>query len=96
MIKKFRKKYESMALPVKAGMWFMICNIIPQVITVVMTTIFTRILSTNDYGISSNYSAWYGILSIFITLNLNCGVYNMRKIGMLILPQRWAYQFFWD
>ena len=76
MIKKFRKKYESMALPVKAGMWFMICNIIPQVITVVMTTIFTRILSTNDYGISSNYSAWYGILSIFITLNLNCGVYN--------------------
>lgn len=76
MIKKFRKKYDSMALPVKAGMWFMICNIIPQVITVVMTTIFTRILSTNDYGISSNYSAWYGILSIFITLNLNCGVYN--------------------
>lgn len=76
MIKKIRKKYESMALPVKAGMWFMICNIIPQVITVVMTTIFTRILSTNDYGISSNYSAWYGILSIFITLNLNCGVYN--------------------
>ncbi len=76
MINKFRKKYESMALPVKAGMWFMICNIIPQVITVIMTTIFTRILSTNDYGISSNYSAWYGILSIFITLNLNCGVYN--------------------
>lgn len=66
----------SMALPVKAGMWFMICSIIPQVISVIMTTIFTRILTTNDYGISSNYSAWYNILSIFITLNLNCGVYN--------------------
>lgn len=65
-----------MALPVKAGMWFMICSIIPQVISVIMTTIFTRILTTNDYGISSNYSAWYNILSIFITLNLNCGVYN--------------------
>ena len=76
MIKEVRIKYESMALPVKAGMWFMICNIIPQVITVIMTTIFTRILSTNDYGISSNYSAWYSILSIFTTLNLNCGVYN--------------------
>lgn len=76
MIKKIREKYISMALPVKAGMWFMICSIIPQVITVIMTTIFTRILTTNDYGISSNYSAWYNILSIFITLNLNCGVYN--------------------
>ncbi len=76
MIKKICKKYMSMALPVKAGMWFMICSIIPQVISVIMTTIFTRILTTNDYGISSNYSAWYNILSIFITLNLNCGVYN--------------------
>lgn len=65
-----------MPLPVKAGMWFMICSIIPQVITVIMTTIFTRILSTSDYGISSNYWAWYNILSIFITLNLNAGVYN--------------------
>lgn len=76
MIREVRRKYVNMALPVKAGMWFMICSIIPQVITVIMTTIFTRILSTNDYGISSNYSAWYSILSIFITLNLNCGVYN--------------------
>lgn len=76
MINTIRKKYASMALPVKAGMWFMICSIIPQVVTVIMTTIFTRILTTNDYGISSNYSAWYSILSIFITLNLNCGVYN--------------------
>lgn len=76
MFKEIPKKYANMALPVKAGMWFMICNTIPQVITVLMTTIFTRILSTNDYGISSNYSAWYNILSIFITLNLNCDVYN--------------------
>lgn len=76
MIKKFKEQYKSMALPVKAAMWFMICNIIPQVVTVIMTMIFARILSTNDYGISSNYSAWHNIVSVFITLNLNCGVYN--------------------
>lgn len=76
MLVKFKTKYNNMAVPVRAAMWFMLCSIIPQVITVIMTTIFTRILSTNDYGISSNYSAWYNILSIFITLNLNCGVYN--------------------
>ena len=76
MVRKLVDKYNKMALPAKAGLWFMICSIIPQIITVIMTTIFTRILSTNDYGISSNYSAWYSIISIFITLNLNCGVYN--------------------
>ncbi|NCC00799.1 MAG: hypothetical protein EOM34_08985 [Clostridia bacterium] len=76
MLVKLKTKYNNMAVPVRAAMWFMLCSIIPQVITVIMTAIFTRILSTNDYGISSNYSAWYNIFSIFITLNLNCGVYN--------------------
>ena len=80
MVRKLVDKYNKMALPAKAGLWFMICSIIPQIITVIMTTIFTRILSTNDYGISSNYSAWYSIISIFITLNLNCGVYNIAMM----------------
>lgn len=76
MLNKLVQKYQKMALPVKAAMWFMLCSVIPQGINVIMTTIFTRILSTSDYGLTSNYSAWYNIMSIFITLNLNCGVYN--------------------
>lgn len=70
------EKYNSIALPAKAAIWFMVCSIIPQVMSVIMTTIFTRILSQDDYGSTSNYMAWYNIISIFITLNLNCGVYN--------------------
>lgn len=76
MIKKIVDQYKQMAKPVRAGMWFTICNVIPQVITVIMTVVFTRILSTDDYGLSSNYAAWYSIVGIFITLSLNGGVYN--------------------
>ena len=33
--------------------------------------IFTRIMSPEHYGVVSVYNAWYGILSIFATLNLS-------------------------
>lgn len=76
MIKKLVDKYNNIATPAKAAFWFMVCSIIPQAINVLMTTIFTRILTTDDYGISSNYSAWYNVISIFISLSLYAGVYN--------------------
>ena len=76
MIDLMKRKYINMPIQVKAAFWFMVCSVIPQAVTVIMTTVFTRILSTNDYGISSNYSAWYNVISIFISLSLYCGVYN--------------------
>lgn len=69
-------KYKKIPVQTKAAFWFMFCTMIPQAITVLTTAIFTRLLTTEDYGITSNYSAWYNIISIFITFNLNCGVYN--------------------
>lgn len=76
MLKNILDQYKKMATPAKAAIWFMVCSIIPQVITVAMTTVFTRILSTDDYGISSNYYAWYNIINRFISLSLYCDVYN--------------------
>lgn len=76
MINKIKKLYNSLSVQTKAAFWFMFCSMFPQVITVLSTTVFTRILSTADYGITSNYFAWYSIVSIFLTLSLNAGVYN--------------------
>lgn len=71
-----KKKYKEIPIEIKSAGWFLFCSMFPQVVTVFSTTIFTRMLSTYDYGITSNYSAWYQIVSIFLTFNLNCGVYN--------------------
>ena len=60
----------------RAALWFVFCSMLPHVTSVAATTVFTRILSTDDYGLTSNYAAWYSILSVIITLNLNAGVYN--------------------
>lgn len=70
------KKYRSLSIEMRAAWWFVFCSMLPHVISVVATTVFTRILTIDDYGLASNYTAWYSIVSVIITLNLNAGVYN--------------------
>lgn len=45
-------------------------------INLVTTPLFSRILSTDEYGVISTYNSWFSILLIFVTLNLSSGVYN--------------------
>lgn len=69
-------KYENMPAPAKASLWFTICNIIQKGIALISTPIFTRILTTQQYGVYTVYQSWYQILAIFATLNLSAGVFN--------------------
>lgn len=73
---KIKEAYQKIPIQTRAAFWFMFCSMFPQAVTVISTTIFTRILTTGDYGLTSNYSAWHGIVDIFVTLSLYCGVYN--------------------
>lgn len=68
--------YKKLSAPVKASIWFIICNIIQKGISLLTTPIFTRILTTEQYGTYSIYQSWYSIIFIFATLNLYAGVYN--------------------
>ena len=78
--KKLVKKYAELAMPVKASMWFAICNILQKGISFITVPIFTRIMSTEQYGVYSVYQSWYSIISIFATLNLYYGVFNNGMI----------------
>lgn len=55
---------------------YTICNVAQRGISLLSTPIFTRILTTEQYGVYSIYQSWYQILFIFATLNLTYGVYN--------------------
>lgn len=76
MIKKFLISYDKMGLPAKAAIWFTFCNIMQKGISMITVPIFTRILSTEEYGIFSIYLSWLNILVIFTSLNLYYGVFN--------------------
>ena len=76
MLKRVMTKYRNMSPVVKAGLWFTICNFLQKGISFITIPIFTRIMSTEEYGLYSIYSSWYSILVIFATLHLSYYVFN--------------------
>ena len=73
-------KYRKLSDPAKASIWFTICSILQKGIMFLTTPIFTRMLSTTEYGYYTVFMSWYAIISIFTTLNLSAGVYNKGLI----------------
>ena len=65
-----------MSLALKAGLWFTICGFIQKGMSFLTMPIFTRILSTEEYGQISIYNSWLGLLSIIITFNVFYGAFN--------------------
>jgi len=72
-----KKKFSS---AFTAGFWFTICNVLQRGIQFLATPIYTRILSTEEYGMYSLFATWLNIFTVVATLSLsNTPYYN----GML-------------
>ena len=84
MIKKIINIYKKLPQPAKASFWFAICNVIQRGISLLCTPLFTRLMTTEQYGQYTIYQSWYTIISIFATFNLSAGVYNN---GMVKWPE---------
>ena len=76
MFRKLLKTYEGLSVRVKASVWFLICSFLQKAIYGITTPIFTRILTSAEYGQFNVFQSWRGILSVFITLNIFYGVYS--------------------
>lgn len=74
------EKYKSLPVTVKASAWYMVCNIFQNALGFITLPIFTRILTTEEYGLYSVYLTWMNMLVIFTTLNLAYGVFNTAMI----------------
>lgn len=81
-MKQFLNKYKSIPIQAKAGIWFFVCNIIQKGIGFITTPIFTRLMSTEQYGIFTTYQTWRDILCIFITFSLSGSVYMKKMIEL--------------
>lgn len=69
-MKKIIKKYRSMSVTAKAGIWFVVCSCIQSGIKFVALPIFANIMTVEDYGTVTMYSSWFSIVFIFATLAL--------------------------
>lgn len=74
------KKYKTMPIQIKAAVWFLLCSIMQKGISVITTPIFTRIMSTEQYGIYSVFNSWMDIFAVFFTLQLYYGVYTQGLV----------------
>lgn len=80
MINIIKQKYNNSPVQLRAALWFLICSFLQKGISTITTPIFTRLLSTEEYGQYNVFNSWLGIISIFLTLNLFYGVYTQGLI----------------
>lgn len=73
-------KYEKLNLPMKASLWFMICSVLQKGISIITMPIFTRLMSTEEYGEYNIFLTWYNILLLIVTLNIHTEIFNKGLI----------------
>lgn len=70
------KKYKKIPIHIKAAFWFLVCSFLQKGISVITTPIFTRLLSTEEYGRFNVFNSWLNIVAIFVSMYLYAGVYS--------------------
>ncbi len=77
---KVVERYKNLPIQVKASIWFLVCSFLQRGISVITTPIFTRLLSTAEYGQYTVFNSWLSIITIFITFQLSYGVYTQGLV----------------
>lgn len=76
LLKRALKKYNDIPLVAKATIWFIFCSVLQRCISLITTPIFTRLMTTEQFGQFSVYSSWLQIFTIITTFRLNYAVFN--------------------
>lgn len=84
MVRMLINRYNNMHIALKASIWFAICSALQKGIALLTTPIFTRLLTTDQYGQYTVYQSWYSIISIIATLNL---YYSTTYNGLTKYPE---------
>ena len=80
MIKRWKEKYSLVPLTVKDTTAYAVCSNLQKCLSFITLPLFTRLLTTEQYGQYTIYSSWSGILIIFLTLNLAYGSFQTAMV----------------
>lgn len=75
MVKKLKNKYLQLPVQVKASVWFLFASFFQKGIAVITTPIFTRVMTTAEYGQYNVFYTWLQIIAIVVTMQLYSGMY---------------------
>ena len=79
-MKNLINKYKNLPVPIKATLWFLVASFLQKGIQALTTPIFTRLLSTSEYGQFSVFNSWLGIVSVIVSLNVWGGIYQQGLV----------------
>lgn len=79
-IKKLMGLYRQLSLPLKVSVWFFFCSVLQKGLSFLATPIFTRILSTEEYGLISVFNSWERIIAVFVTFGLENSISNVGYV----------------
>lgn len=77
-------RYKTLSPAAKASIALLFARLFVKGLSVISAPIFTRIMSTSQYGDVSTFTSWESVIMIVVTLNLSSGVFNN---GMLDFKQ---------
>ncbi len=80
MLNTMKEKWNRVPLTVKVSTSYAICSILQKCLSFITLPLFTRLLTTEQYGQYTVYSSWSGIFSIFLTLNLAYGSFQTAMV----------------
>lgn len=66
-----------MSVPLRAALWFTFCQFFQKGIGMLTTPVFTRLLSTAEYGRASAFLSWADLFVPLITLSVWRGMMNL-------------------
>ena len=64
------KKYRQMSPAVRTSIWFTICNFLQRGTAFITVPIFTRLLTTEEYGVCNVYFAWFESFLLITSLKI--------------------------
>ena len=75
MFQKVLNKYRNLPVQIRASLWFLVASFLQKGISAITTPIFTRLLTTDEFGQYNVFNSWFSIVSIIVSLYLYGGFY---------------------
>lgn len=80
MLSKLSTRLRNIPVEAKASMAYAVCSILQNGLAFLTLPLFTRLLTTEQFGQYTIYTSWSTILTIFVTLNLPYGSFSKAMV----------------
>lgn len=72
-----RTAFERIPKQLKSTVVIFLASFVNSAINFITIPVFTRLMSVDEFGITTQYNSWLSIITVFATLSLSAGVYQV-------------------